>query len=127
MSKSIMTIPRSEYDERIKKVQAMMAEEGYDIVVTHACGCESATVRWLTNFWAVFDFVGVIIPKKGAPILLTGGPESYDFAVQFAGRVIKPPLLSAVSGIFFKAPCTVQVDPVFSHELRFRMLLSRNH
>ncbi|MBQ3274507.1 MAG: aminopeptidase P family protein [Christensenellaceae bacterium] len=84
MSKSIMTIPRSEYDERIKKVQAMMADEGYDIVVTHACGCESATVRWLTNFWAVFDFVGVIIPKKGAPILLTGGPESYDFAVQFA-------------------------------------------
>lgn len=84
MSNPIMKIPRSEYDERIQKVQAMMDKQGYDLVIAHACGCESATVRWLTNFWAVFDFVGVIIPKKGKPILLTGGPESYDFSVQFA-------------------------------------------
>lgn len=84
MSDPIMKIPRSEYDERIKKVQAMLEKNDIDILITHACGCESATVRYLTNFWAVFDFVGVIVPRVGKPILLTGGPESYDFAVQFA-------------------------------------------
>ena len=84
MSNPIMTIPRSEYDQRIINVQKMLEENGIDLLVTHACGCESATVRYLTNFWAVFDFVGVLVPRIGKPILLTGGPESYEFSVQFA-------------------------------------------
>ncbi|MEG2387470.1 MAG: Xaa-Pro peptidase family protein [Clostridia bacterium] len=77
-------IPHEEYDARIRNIQRAMKIKGYDLLITHACECESATVRYLTNFWAVFDFVGVIIPADGKPILLTGGPESYDFAKQFA-------------------------------------------
>ena len=84
MSKQIMQLPRSEYDLRIARVQEGMRREGIDLLIAHACECESATVRYLTNFWAVFDFVGVLIPAEGKPILLTGGPESYDFSVQFA-------------------------------------------
>ena len=84
MSNAIRTIAREEYDGRIARIQARMAERGIDLLVAHACECESATVRYLTNFWAVFDFVGVLVPVEGKPILLTGGPESYDFAVQFA-------------------------------------------
>jgi hypothetical protein len=84
MSQSILKIPREEYDLRIASVQKSMREKGIDLLVTHACGCESATVRYLTDFWAVFDFVGVLVPAEGKPILLTGGPESFDFAVQFA-------------------------------------------
>ena len=84
MSNEIMQIPKSEYDQRIRKIQSAMQKNGLDLLVTHACGCESATVRYLTNFWAVFDFVSVLIPREGTPILLTGGPESYDFARQFA-------------------------------------------
>jgi Xaa-Pro aminopeptidase len=84
MSEPIMQIPRSEYDQRIENIQSIMEEKGLDLVITHACGCESATVRYLTNFWAVFDFAGVLIPQEGKPVLLTGGPESFDFARQFA-------------------------------------------
>ncbi len=84
MTKERITIPRSEYDRRIAAVQKTMQERDIDLLVTHACGCESANVRYLTGFWAVFDFVGVLVPKTGKPILLTGGPESYDFAVEFA-------------------------------------------
>lgn len=84
MSKPIIQLPREEYDRRIQNVQAAMHKRGIDLLVAHACECESATVRYLTNFWAVFDFVGVLVPAQGAPILLTGGPESYDFAKQFA-------------------------------------------
>lgn len=84
MSNPIMQIPREEYYLRVQNVQKAMRQKGIDLLVTHACGCESATVRYLTNFWAVFDFVGVLVPAEGKPILLTGGPESYDFAVQFA-------------------------------------------
>ena len=77
-------IPRSEYDQRVKNVQAEMARKDLDVYILHACGCESANVRYLTNFWAVFDFVGVVVPKEGKPIFLTGGPESYDYAKQYA-------------------------------------------
>ena len=84
MSKQIKRLPREEYDLRIRRVQERMAKEGIDLLVAHACECESATVRYLTDFWAVFDFVGVLVPVEGKPILLTGGPESYDFAVKFA-------------------------------------------
>ena len=79
-----MQLSRQEYDLRIARVQEGMRAAGIDLLVAHACECESATVRYLTNFWAVFDFVGVLVPAEGKPILLTGGPESYDFAVQFA-------------------------------------------
>ena len=84
MSKPIMQLKHEEYDARIARVQQKMREKGVDLLVSHACECESATVRYLTNFWAVFDFVGVLVPAEGKPILLTGGPESYDFAVKFA-------------------------------------------
>ncbi len=84
MTKERLMIPRSEYDARISKIQDAMKAQEIDLLITHACECESASVRYLTNFWAVFDFVGVLVPREGKPVLLTGGPESYDFAVQFA-------------------------------------------
>ena len=79
-----MTIPRKEYDLRVENVQKGMREREIDCLIVHACECESANVRYLTNFWAVFDFAGVVVPREGKPILLTGGPESYDFAKEFA-------------------------------------------
>jgi len=84
MTNARIEIPRSEYDRRIAAIQKTLQEQDIDLLVTHACGCESANVRYLTNFWAVFDFVGVLVPREGKPVLLTGGPESYDFAVEFA-------------------------------------------
>lgn len=84
MSKARMSIPKQEYLDRIASIQKSMESQGIDLLVTHACECESSNVRYLSNFWAVFDFVGVLIPQKGSAMLLTGGPESYDFAEQFS-------------------------------------------
>ncbi|HBR02477.1 MAG TPA: hypothetical protein DD738_07690 [Ruminiclostridium sp.] len=84
MGKIRRYISKEEYSQRIEKLQKRMQADGIDIVLTHACECESANVRYLSGFWAVFDFVGILVPREGHPILLTGGPESYDFAVQFA-------------------------------------------
>lgn len=77
-------IPKEEFLERVRKIQVKMKDEQLDIIVTHACECESANVRYLSNFWAVFDFAGVVIPKTGEAVLLTGGPESYEFARTFS-------------------------------------------
>ncbi len=84
MSSERMSIQKSEYDERVKRVQEAMQQKDIDIYIVHGCECEGANVRYLTDFWAVFDFAGVVIPKEGKPIFLTGGPESYEYAKTFA-------------------------------------------
>lgn len=123
MSRPILQIPREEYDLRVGNVQRAMREQGIDLLVTHACGCESATVRYLTNFWAVFDFVGVLVPAEGKPILLTGGPESYDFAVQFAqiDDVRVHPMYVETSAPEWDKPVHPWSFPRILDELRERM------
>lgn len=81
---AVTQIPRNEYLQRIQKIRDAMAKEGLDVVIAHACECESATVRYLTNFWSVFDFTGVVIPLKGDATVLIGGPESLAFAKGFS-------------------------------------------
>lgn len=127
MSNPIMQIPRAEYEQRIACVQEKMRAKEIDVLISHACGCESATVRYLTNFWAVFDFVGVVIPVIGKPILLTGGPESLDFAIKFAqiDDVRVHPMYVETSAPEWDKPTTpVDFSNVFS-ELRERMPIKR--
>ncbi len=50
MSAPIMQIPRIEYDQRIKRIQQKMQKDNLDLIITHTCGCESATIRYLTKF-----------------------------------------------------------------------------
>ena len=81
-----MRIPREEYDTRVQRVQKEMQEEGLDLLIVHSCECESANVRYLTDYWTFFDFAGVVVPREGNAILLTGGPESEDCSRKF-GRI----------------------------------------
>ncbi|MEG0252179.1 MAG: Xaa-Pro peptidase family protein [Christensenellaceae bacterium] len=127
MSKARLTIPKSEYDRRIQNVQQEMEKKGIDLLISHACECESATVRYLTNFWAVFDFVGVLVPRIGKPILLTGGPESYDFAVQFAQieDIRIHPLYVETSAPEWDKPTKAYDYTQILEELRTRMPIKR--
>lgn len=75
-------IPVKEFEKRIKKVQAKMLEKGLDAIIVHSNESDFAYVRYLSDFWPVFETAGVIVPVKGEPILLVG-PESETFA---AGR-----------------------------------------
>ena len=76
-------IPTEEYLERIGKVQQEMQERNLDLLVTYSSECESANSRYLADFWPFFDFDGVAIPVEGEAVLLTGGPESLEFASDF--------------------------------------------
>ncbi len=122
MSDPIIQIPRSEYDQRIRNVQEAMRAQNLDLLITHSCGCESATIRYLTNFWAVFDFAGVLVPREGKPIMLTGGPESYDFARQFAqiDDVRVNPLYVETSAPEWDQPTQAFGFPCILDELRAR-------
>lgn len=74
----------SEYDRRVGRVQQEMEREGLDVLVGYSSECESGTTRYLTGFWPFFDFAVVVVPAVGKAVLVTGGPESLEFAKSFA-------------------------------------------
>jgi Xaa-Pro aminopeptidase len=80
-------LPVSEYEGRIARLQAEMAKAGLDAFVTYSSESESAFSRYLAGFWPFFDFCSVVIPAKGRAVLVTGGPESFEFASRFARGV----------------------------------------
>ncbi|MDZ7838546.1 MAG: aminopeptidase P family N-terminal domain-containing protein [Actinomycetota bacterium] len=80
-------LPESVYSSRIDKLQKQLAENNLDLFIGYSSECESATSRYLTGFWPFFDFDLVLVPAEGKAALVTGGPESYEFAKSFAHAV----------------------------------------
>lgn len=81
-------IPVSEYPERWKIVQAMMAQQELDFLVAYADDRATfgpAHARWLANFPVHFEPVCILMPKRGAPVMLVG-PESDQYAL-LAGQI----------------------------------------
>lgn len=92
-------IPFSEYEDRIKRLQKELKKEDLDVFIGYSSECESATSRFLAGFWPFFDFSSVIVPVEGEAILVTGGPESFDFAKAFSyvPKICVNPLLVETS------------------------------
>jgi Xaa-Pro aminopeptidase len=84
----LMPFPESEYRQRIARLQAELTREGIDVFIGYSSESESATSRFLTGFWPFFDFCSVVVPAHGTAVLVTGGPESYEFAKAFT-RVVE--------------------------------------
>jgi Xaa-Pro aminopeptidase len=77
-------IPDSDFERRIARLQVEMQQANLDVLVTYSSETETASSRYLADFWPFFDFAGVVVPREGPPALVTGGPESYEFAKQFS-------------------------------------------
>jgi Xaa-Pro aminopeptidase len=77
-------LPSSEYAERVAKLQGELRKNGIDLFISYSSECESSSSRYLTGFWPFFDFAVVAVPVEGQAALLTGGPESYEFAKDFS-------------------------------------------
>ena len=78
------SLEESEYRRRINALQRVLKEEEIDVLIGYSSECESATSRYLSGFWPFFDFSAVVVPKEGPPALITGGPESLEFARGFS-------------------------------------------
>jgi len=77
-------LPSSEFTRRVKAVQAKLRENKLDVFVGYSSESEPATSRYLADFWPFFDFAGIIVPVDEEPALVTGGPESFEFAKKFS-------------------------------------------
>lgn len=77
-------IPDADYARRVARLQEEMDKADLDVLVTYSSESEPASSRYLADFWPFFDFAGVIVPREGPAALITGGPESFEFARQFS-------------------------------------------
>jgi Xaa-Pro aminopeptidase len=75
----ITEIPRSEFQDRVKRVQAELAQRGLDALLTFGSESEPQFVRYLSDYWPAFETAGIVVPVKGEPMLLIG-PESLTYA-----------------------------------------------
>jgi Xaa-Pro aminopeptidase len=75
----ITEIPKSEFQERVRRVQAELARRGLDGLLTFGNEAEPQFVRYFSDYWPAFETAGVLIPVEGDPILIIG-PESLTYA-----------------------------------------------
>ncbi|MCM8821756.1 MAG: Xaa-Pro peptidase family protein [Candidatus Omnitrophica bacterium] len=72
-------MPDDEFKMRWEKAQEKMQDEGLDLLLAHSNESDFANVRYLSDYWPIFESAGVIVPLQGNPALLIG-PESETFA-----------------------------------------------
>jgi Xaa-Pro aminopeptidase len=78
-TETLPTIPDEEYADRGRRLQSLVAEEGLDVLLVNSSESDFANVRYLTDYWPVFESAGVVVPPDG-PLTLLIGPESETFA-----------------------------------------------
>jgi Xaa-Pro aminopeptidase len=72
-------IPRNEFIERIGRVQERMAAENLDAVIVYGDEYRKEQLRYVCNFWPIFERGACFIPRRGTPIL-AGAPEGEKYA-----------------------------------------------
>lgn len=73
-------IPTPEFQQRWRVLQEKMKERKLDILITHGDEADPSNVRYLSDYWPLFETGGVAISQQGDPVLMIG-PESLTFAV----------------------------------------------
>ena len=74
-----LSLPDKEFKMRWQKVQEGVKKQGLDAILVHSHEADFAGVRYLSDYWPIFESAGVLVPAEGAPALIIG-PESETFA-----------------------------------------------
>ncbi len=77
--KERVKISDQEFASRLERTIGYVKESGLDALVVHSNEADFANVRYLSDYWPLFESAGVLIGKTGDVRLLIG-PESETFA-----------------------------------------------
>ena len=69
-----VTIPESEYNDRIRKAAVMARKKDLDILLVNSNEADYSNVRYFSNYWPVFETAGVALEFK------------YDEVQQYEGQ-----------------------------------------
>ena len=72
-------IPKSEFARRIAAIQEAMEAEKLDGVMVYGDEYRKENLRYVCNFWPIFERGACFIPRRGTPIL-AGAPEGERYA-----------------------------------------------
>jgi len=75
----IRRLPDAEFQRRWQRVQEKVRGENLDVLIVHSNEADFANVRYLSDYWPIFESAGVVVPPEGELALLIG-PESETFA-----------------------------------------------
>jgi len=75
----ITRIPVEDFKQRQCEARRRVRESGLDGLLIHSNEADFANVRYLSDYWPIFESAGVLVQAEGDPILLIG-PESETFA-----------------------------------------------
>lgn len=73
------SISDQEFQTRLARTAQLTAEAGLDVLIVHSNEADFANVRYLSNYWPLFESAGVLVAPNGKVRLLIG-PESETFA-----------------------------------------------
>lgn len=72
-------IPRSEFEQRISRVQEVLECENLDGLMVYGDEYRKENLRYVCNFWPIFERGACFISRTGEPIL-AGAPEGEVYA-----------------------------------------------
>ena len=73
------TIGREEFVERIGRIQAALPEHGLDALLVYGDEYRKENLRYVSDFWPIFERGACLIPVQGDPILASA-PEGELYA-----------------------------------------------
>jgi Xaa-Pro aminopeptidase len=75
----MIKIPQVEFEQRIERIQSELAKRGLDALMVYGDEYRKENLRYVCNFWPIFERAACFIPKQGSPIL-AGAPEGEIYA-----------------------------------------------
>ncbi len=77
---STMTkIPKEEFSGRIARIQEQMGKQRLDGMMVYGDEYRKEQLRYVSDFWPIFERGALFIPRKGDPVL-GGAPEGEQYA-----------------------------------------------
>lgn len=75
----IMKISRNEFTARTERIQSSMERAGLDAMLVYGDEYRKENLRYVCNFWPIFERGACFIPRSGRPVF-AGAPEGEIYA-----------------------------------------------
>ena len=79
----MIKIEKDEFVQRIERIQAAAIKRGLDAVMVYGDEYRKENLRYVSNFWPIFERAACFIPRNGLPIL-AGAPEGQFYAKEMS-------------------------------------------
>ncbi|MBN1917430.1 MAG: aminopeptidase P family protein [Verrucomicrobia bacterium] len=75
----MIRIEKSEFEQRVARIQDAMEREGLDALLVYGDEYRKENLRYVCNFWPIFERAACVVPRRGLPVL-AGGAEGERYA-----------------------------------------------